>query len=241
MEEYKGPDGFGPIYTNVDFGQTNCGIAYPFPLNPVGSRPTVRVLVTAPLYTGDTGDQSRGNVTDSDKDGFDDGFEWSWDQWQQAHSGDTEACEVGMVGVGIYPNINPVAITNINIVPLWDGAANITRRFNPGLNQSYSRSGLVSSNSDNDVLYDFASGGVSKSWYTDMMEYNASSNAFNVGIVGAPHAIRMDNPPAGDPAPRRCSHPFLIDVDQDGLPDGYEVIFGYDAQVIHFLLLFYRY
>ncbi|MEI6167655.1 MAG: LamG-like jellyroll fold domain-containing protein [bacterium] len=226
IEEYKGPDGLGPFTTTLNFGETKFGISYPLYANPVGSRPPVTVLVTNQLYTGDTGDQSAGNDTDSDKDRFDDGFEWSWDKWQQDHSGSNEIFEAGITNDLV--TTNGVAVMITNVVPAWDGAANVTRRFNPGLNQNSSSSGLASGQSDNDVLYDFASGGVSIDYYTDLMEYNASSNMFSNAINGAPHALRMDHPPAGDANPRRCTHPFLMDVDQDGLPDGYEVIFGYD-------------
>lgn len=227
-EEYQGPDGFGPIFTNLNFGETKCGIAYPFPDNPSGSRPEVWVLVTNQFYTGDTGDQSKGNFSDTDKDKLDDGFEWSWDKWQQSVGGSDEIMQIGVV--------NGVAIYVTNTVPVWDGSTNVTRRFNPGLNQNYSSSGLVSGQSDNDVLYDYTSGGVSKTYYTDLMEYNASSNnIFTPTVAAAPHSIRMDDPPAGDSAPRRCTHPFLMDVDQDGLPDGYEVIFGYDPWNAHTL------
>ena len=212
IEEYEGPDAAGPFTAAINFGATAYGIPYPFPSNPATARPTVYVLVTNALYTGDTGDQSKGNTPLTDRDVFDDGFEFSWDQWQQANSGMVETFELGVV--------NGTAMMISNTVPDWT----VNRVFNP--RQVYSQ---TAGSPDNDVLYDYLTGKVSAYYYTSAAEYNAwVANAFTPGVASAPHAIRMDLPPPGDTNPKRCSHPFLWDVDQDGLPDGYEVIFGYD-------------
>ncbi|MEI8351527.1 MAG: LamG domain-containing protein, partial [bacterium] len=213
IEEYRGPDNIAP-YTNaaVNFGD----VGYPFPSNPVGNRPTVYVRVAVP---GDTGDQSKGNAENSDRDTYDDGFEYSWDQWQ--HWGRTNVAsliggtqEVFMVGV-----TNMVGIYYTNTIPNWATA----RVFNPG------HTDVVGNGPDNDVLYDYQLGKVSQYWYDASREYNVwRPDALSPGIAGAPHSIRMDSPPNGEASPRRCSHPFMWDVDLDGLPDGYEVVFGYD-------------
>ena len=207
IEEYRGPDGTAP-YTTVAVNYGDAG--YPFPANPSGSRPTVYVRVAV---AGDTGDQSKGNSANSDKDPFDDGFEYSWDQWQQAHSGSNEVILVGVT------NAVPVYITNT--VPDWATA----RVFNPG------RTDTPGAGPDYEVLYDYTSGKVSDSYLTASLKYNAwKPDTFSPTVSAAPHTIRMDfkpDMPDGMTA-RRCIHPFLWDVDGDGLPDGYEVVFGYD-------------
>ncbi len=216
--EYCGPDGVPP-WTSVvlNFGESYVDVNgvthnYPFASNPSGSRPAVRIRVPV---AGDTGDQSRANTIYSDRDAFDDGFEYSWDQWQRTHSLSDEAFLVGV------SNGLPSYITNT--VPNWSNST--TRVFNPG------RIATVSDGPDYDILYDYNSGKVSLFYYSAEREYNAwKENAFSPTVAGAPHSIRMDAPPPSPDGalPHRCSHPFLWDVDQDGVPDGYEVIFGYD-------------
>lgn len=221
IEEYRGPDGTPP-WTNVtlNFGEVYVDVygvphAYPFASNPSGFRPEVRIRVPV---AGDTGDQSKGNTSFTDKDPFDDGFEYSWDQWQQAHSGYEELILVGVTNDLAGLTGVPLYITNT--VPVWPGA----RAFNPGVVS------VPGAGPDNDILYDYASGKVSLHYYSADREYDAwKPDAFSPGLA-APHSIRMDAPPtmpAGLVA-KRCSNPFLWDVDLDGLPDGYEVIFGYD-------------
>ncbi len=202
IEEWTGPDGIVPlVYSNISFGHPD----YPFPMNAAGNRPDfVRIAYT---NSSDTRDQSRGNNTDSDEDTFDDGYEYSWDRWHQAHAGSNEVFEVG-----------PHGATITNTIPPWPAQ----RRFNPAV-QHPDMPGL--DRQEGDVLYDYASGGVSGYWYSDVREYTAwQEGAFSPDIAEAPKTIRRDFYPNR----KRSSHPFLIDVDQDGLPDGWEVIFGYD-------------
>ena len=208
IDEWRGPDMIDPCtYSNVTFGM---GL-YPFSTD----RGVVRMKIA---NAADTADQSRGNMADTDADGFDDGYEYTWDRWQHANSGSNEVFIIGVT--------NKVILTITNTVPVWDGAANTTRRYNP--KKVHVDPAGTTGAPDNDVLYDYLTGGVSTYWYSDIMEYNASAtNAFSSGIAGAPHSIRRDQTPTPDNPPR-CTHPFLIDVDKDGLPDGYEVIFGYD-------------
>jgi uncharacterized protein (DUF2141 family) len=240
IEEWRGPDGIDPvIYTNVTFAaNTNSPFLYPFGTD----RGTIRMMVpNQSPYTvinPDTGDQSKGNSFDTDDDKFDDGYEYSWDQWQQTYGGTNELLVIGTTNVFLVKTNTLVPLvlsTNeviklmsvTNVVPVWDGVVNSTRRFNPAT--QHSSSSLASGESDNDVLYDYETGGVSPLWYRDLAEYNAwKPTSFSQTVPGAPHFIRMDNPPPDDPAPQRSSHPFLTDVDRDGMPDGWEVIFHYD-------------
>jgi uncharacterized protein (DUF2141 family) len=225
---------FGGIYVDVT-GSTNL---YPFASNPLGYRPTVWIRVPV---EGDTGDQSKGNTTDTDGDKFDDGYEYSWDKWQQTYGETNELLVIGTTNVFLVKTNTLVPLilsTNeviklmsvTNFVPAWDGVTNITRRFNPAT--QHAASSLASGESDDDVLYDYETGGVSPLWYTDLAEYNAwKPTSFSQTVPNAPHFIRMDNPPPDDPAPQRSSHPFLTDVDRDGMPDGWEVIFDYDPWI----------
>lgn len=252
IDEYNGPDGTPP-WTNVLLSMTGQVVrtsyvdiygvthSYPFAANPVGYRPDIRIRVP---MAGDSGDQSKANNSYSYGTVYDDGFKFSWDVWQKDHS---LSNEVFLAGVS-----NGVAVYFTNTIPQWctfsnetltfiitnTATTNITtnvlsvvvahqngRVFNPGMVSS------PGNGPDNDVLYDYKSGRVSAFYYSAVLEYNAwKSDAFSTTVASAPHSIRMDNPPTMPEGMvvKRCSHPFLWDVDKDGLPDGYEVIFGYD-------------
>lgn len=242
IEEWTGPDDMPPftyakimagdtnVYCAVNQGGTNVVLIvtnalatndspllyfYPFTNNATSLRPAF-VNVRVPNFN-DTGDSSYGNAEDSDGDTFDDGYEWTWDKWQQTNGNTQELFLAGVVyGTAIY---------RTNNIPAWDGKANSTRVFNPGKFKIVTDGGP-----DYDILYDYASGKVSLHYFTAAREYNVwKAGALTPEIGTAPHTIRMDNPPPSKSfPPQRSSHPFLVDVDKDGLPDGYEVIFGYD-------------
>ncbi len=200
-EEYVGPDMIEPvIYTNLNYGDAG----YPLSMNPAGLRPTVIKMVK---NSSDTGDQSKGNNADSDSDTLDDGFEYTWDSWQRDHAGEPETFSY---------DERQSSVTNT--VPPWAGT---NRLFNPGKGFKIPANGAP----DFDVLYDYNTGGVSPSWYDSFMEYNCWQDDYlTPERPEAPHTILRTLHP--DTA--RCTHPFKMDVDQDGLPDGYEVIFGTD-------------
>jgi uncharacterized protein (DUF2141 family) len=235
FEEYCGPD-TNPPYFFVTYQDGDLG--YPLTNNAAALRPDVIISEENLL---DTGDQSDGNTVDTDDDKFDDGYEYSWDKWQQTYGETNELLVIGTTNVFLVKTNTLVPLilsTNeviklmsvTNFVPAWDGVTNITRRFNPAT--QHAASSLASGESDDDVLYDYETGGVSPLWYTDLAEYNAwKPTSFSQTVPNAPHFIRMDNPPPDDPAPQRSSHPFLTDVDRDGMPDGWEVIFDYDPWI----------
>jgi hypothetical protein len=237
LEEYEGSDGVRPwtfltVSTNSAFPIVTNGVSIlVHPLGATGTRPNVAVRIpyVGPAGEVDSDDQSKGNTANSDRDNFDDGYEYSWDQWQHwgrtnvTWSGDSTN-EVYLIGV-----TNQVPIYYTNAIPAWTPS---TRIFKPNRVDS-----LIGGGPDYDVLYDYKTGKVSADYYTADREYGAwQANAFSPGIGAAPHTIVIDgSAPSIDPAlaaagvvTKRCSHPFLWDVDQDGLPDGYEVIFGYD-------------
>ena len=204
MEEYKGPDAQGPTYIRLTSGMPG------YPLTGNINSPVVTALVA---NASDTGDQSKANTIDSDKDTMDDGFEHSWDLWHQTNAGYKEVILIGVT--------NGIPIYYTNTVRAWDGVTNGTRVFNP--KTVYTNDG----GPDMDILYDYQTAKVSQHYFDAVREYNVwQPNALSAGIVGAPHSILMTDPP--DAAPQRSSHPFMWDVDRDMLPDGYEVIFGYD-------------
>ena len=207
IDEWTGPDTIVPLtFQNIT------GLAAGFPSGQVMPA-TVRIAVPNPA---DTGDQSSSKNLDSDYDGFGDGFEFSWDVWQRTNAGTNGAVELFHIG----PMTNDFYTNNI---PPWGGPS-ADRRFNPAV--THPDTAGEDGAPDYDVLYDYAVGGVSASWYSDLIEYNAwSNNIFNATIPTAPyHSIRRDQYPTRP----RSSHPFMIDVDRDGLPDGWEVIFGTD-------------
>jgi len=212
IEEWTGPDEEPPgVYSNLVPGDADYDSEFPDP----GPSRLYRFYANPADSEGDDGDQSHPGRRDTDTDGFDDGFEFAWDKWQQELGGSNEVFVVG-----------PGMAVVTNLVPPWTNTLSSTRRFNP----SEEHEDVEGDNGapDYDVLYDYETAGVSPYWYSDIREYNAwREDAFTAGPDAdpdAPHSIRDDDKP-GTP---RCSHPFYIDVDGDGLPDGWEVIFGYD-------------
>ncbi|MFW5871152.1 MAG: C1 family peptidase [Verrucomicrobiota bacterium] len=94
----------------------------------------------------------------------------------------------------------------------------VDRRFNPGaMHVEPPDAGRA----DYDVMYNPETAGVGN-WLTDEFEYNAWQYT-NTSWVGTNGLFRREHPNR-----RRCTHPFLWDVDRDGLPDGWELAFGYD-------------
>ncbi|MDD5706352.1 MAG: thrombospondin type 3 repeat-containing protein, partial [Kiritimatiellae bacterium] len=205
IQEYTGPDEVAPkIYELVAPGAT----ASDGWVN--DCQATCKRAVN---NTADTSDTSNPSVRDCDEDGFDDGFEYSWDRWHRLY---TAAGTVYLANTNYWP-----AITNV--VPLW--TSNPTDRpFHP------SRTATENGNLDRDYFY---FNDVSKdtrplcgmadeaSPYYNIQEYRASD-----------FAITNSNPypfvrvlPVGL---RWCTNPFVWDSDYDGLPDGYEISFGFN-------------
>ncbi len=205
IEEWRGPDLVDPV--GYEWVATN-GVSS----DGAFTNFTVLSVYRMSANPADTLDQSLSNLADTDEDGFDDGFEYTWDVWQQANQTNEEVFAIGYKGQSLT-----------NIVPVWDGVTNLTRRFNP--RTIHDDTAGVAEGPDGDVLYDYETGGVSAFWYSDLLEHRASDDGrFNDGVAGAPDKIVRTLQPTW----RRCSHPFYIDVDLDGLPDGYEVIYGLD-------------
>lgn len=205
IEEWTGPDAEAPLWYET------------IPTNGVAADGSWTNTLAFPVRraiprTEDTLDQSASNTSDSDSDDFEDGFEFAWDEWQQANAGTPEVFVYSYWGHAVT-----------NFVPAWDGVTNVTRRFNPA--SRHVDTAGDQEGPDSDVLYDYDTGGVSASWYSDILEFMAWTNdAFSAGNTNAPHSINRK----AHPSWRRSSHPFRRDVDGDLLPDGYEVIFGLD-------------
>ena len=173
IEEYEGPDGVKPyafltVSTNSVFPIVTNGVTITeHPLGTTGSRPdvVVRIPYIGPAGEVDSNDQSKGNSANSDTDNFDDGYEYSWDQWQHwgrtnvSWSGDSTN-EVYLVGV-----TNQVPIYYTNAIPVWGVS---TRVFKPNRTDT-----LVGGGPDYDVLYDYKTGKVSEDYYTADREYGA--------------------------------------------------------------------
>jgi len=74
---------------------------------------------------------------------------------------------------------------------------------------------------DYDLIY-LPKGGVGN-WYSDDLEYNAWSTNTIMYSLSSNVIVRLEYPDRP-----RCTNPFLWDTDHDGLPDAWEVVFGYD-------------
>ncbi len=114
----------------------------------------------------DTLDQSSSASKDSEisggkvtGDGFDDGFEYTWDKWQKQHAGEVSRSYVDESGV-----------TNIIYIPAWTNPA--TRYFNPAVLAADQQ------HADTDLIYNPTNSMVGD-WFTDEMEYGAWSNSVN--------------------------------------------------------------
>jgi hypothetical protein len=234
--EYIGPDQIVPfIFTNVMWGEP----LYPF-TNVVTTLPRYSVnlmmtnsLTNSLLYSWtnapDTRDTSFGNVKDTDGDGFDDGFEYTWDQWQQGNGG-TSVLSKASGSVWIAAGITNGFVTNM--VPVWDGTnaiyggTNFNRRFNPAEAHRQTLPGYQpTGDADFDLLYNYLSGSQLR-WYMDIDEYNAWQIVTNPTYSYSTNFVRTAAPFVT--SGRWCTHPFLWDADGDDMPDGWEVVFGYD-------------
>ncbi len=228
MEEYTGPDACKPfVFVSVPPGgvvadaRLSAGYVYREDWGILDATPSgglwtntlaVTVIRMAPDLT-DTADSSFSDTSFTGDDKMDDGFKWSWDLWQSNHVGQT------IVNTNIW-----ILITNT--VPPWA----TSRIFKPSGSFVEPAGGAPSYDVwYNPVLKGGVPAGARRSgWVTVMDKYQAStivtSNAFPV--------VRQ-NPPPGNPP--WCVNPFLWDTDGDGLPDGWELTFGYDPWTAHSL------
>ncbi len=191
--EYRGPDGIPPRQMGVVTNFTKI----------------VKSVRRAVKNDGDespeidTGDGSHPMMVDTDRDKFDDGFEYSWDKWQISNGHQL------MTNVARWPGIT-------NTVDQMVGGTwtNGTRPFHPNRFHDYS-------NVDMGYIYDVTTGRPTKP-YSDMEEYLVWNNQDPTSIP----LVRDDKP--ADSTERWCTNPFVWDTDHDGLPDGWEIIYGYN-------------
>jgi uncharacterized protein (DUF2141 family) len=197
-EEYIGPDALVPY----DFATVLAGGTAPDSwANTIG-----RTVIRRITNTTDTADTSYSDTIYTGMEGMDDGFKWSWDLWQTNNAGRL------ISNTNIWPRIT-------NTVPSWAQS----RIFKPSQPFDEPGSGAPSYNVwYNPTVRGLESAGARRStWVTVLDKYHASvrvsSNVYPV--------VRMD-PPLGNP--EWCVNPFLWDTDSDGMPDGWELTFGYD-------------
>ncbi|MFO7534787.1 MAG: LamG-like jellyroll fold domain-containing protein [Kiritimatiellia bacterium] len=196
ISEWTGADGVAPCTYETVPGNTV------FTYNGVARQPVKRRVPAWPArQAGDTDDQTDPFSPDTDNDGFDDGYEYSWDQWQKANQG----MNIQGSGLNFWP-----AITGV--VPAWPA----NRRYNGKSLLTVTPNTLEP---DYDWLYDLNLGSVAGA-FNDLSEYQASSLFGGSNVY--PVVRRVQRPE------RWCTNPFLWDTDSDGLPDGWEMSFGFD-------------
>ncbi len=95
----------------------------------------------------------------------------------------------------------------------------VDRRFNPAVAHIQDD---VFGRPDYDLVY-YIQTGRAVAWFTDFLEYNVwQDGGQTIGNYFIPQIID------GSSTRRRSSHPFYWDADGDGLPDGWEIAYGYD-------------
>jgi len=191
IEEYYGPDNVAPYNYEIVSDPTE----------------SVRPICRAQENPNDHYDTSFSDTTDSEAagggDGFDDGFEYTWDQWQGDHAGLTARDPLN------------------HVVPDRFGISGntIDRRFNPAVIHAQDD---IFGSPDYDQVY-YIQTGSAVAWFTDQLEYSAyTDGGQTIGNYFIPQII------GGSSAARRSSHPFYWDTDVDQLPDGWEIAYGYD-------------
>ncbi len=197
IDEWRGPDSIDPctyatVAGSTAFASTNV------------TRLPVKWRVPAWPAINGTDDQSNPQRVDTDGDKFDDGYEFSWDQWQVAHQGESI-----LKNPAIWPTVNQT-------VPSWVTA----RRYNPKVRRDASNS---DSTPDFDLLYDPSTGRPTDPW-SDPLEYQASTLLVSL-FPGSNNVAVVRDPVRAEPW---CTNPFMWDTDGDGLSDGWEISFGYD-------------
>ncbi len=190
IDEWRGPDGADPCTYETKVG--GVGVFTSFS---VERKDVVRRV----LNLADSGDQSNPLSADTDNDSFDDGYEFTWDEWQRVHAGER-----------IDPATNWPAITAV--VPDWT----TDRWYHPAVPLIVTAETLEP---DFDWLYVLSNGQASRP-FAPLDEYQASSLAASSNYYPIVRVVQRPE--------RWCTHPFLWDADSDGLPDGWELSFGYD-------------
>lgn len=193
--EYIGPDDAPPLLDDPANPITLAGITKP-----------VRRAIQNP---DDTGDSSHPLKKDSDKDEFDDGFEYSWDKWQRLNE-NLRMTDRDRDGPPYWPGITE---TVVDLVGPW---ADGNRPFHPTKPTS------MGENLDWGYMYNLKTGRVSMP-YNNREEYSIWQTTQSMEFP----VDRSDEKPAGS-TDRWCTNPFLWDTDDDGMPDGWEVSFGYN-------------
>ena len=204
MEEYTGPDAASPYnFESVPAGGTGALDGW---VNTIVGK-TVKRRVANPADTQDT---SFSDTSFTGGDNMDDGFKWTWDFWQSNNVGREIA------NTNIWPQIT-------NKVPSWA----VSRLFKPSATFVEPAEGFPSYDVwYNPVLNGLVPAGARRSvWVTVIDKYHASA-LISSNSVAFPFPLVRQNPPPGNPA--WCVNPFLWDTDGDGLPDGWELTFGYD-------------
>jgi hypothetical protein len=192
IEEYIGPDQQGPTFYNVPASEW--ATYFPGSTDYPARKKTMKVKL---VNASDTGDYSNPANPQTDADGMDDGFEYTWDVWQQNQQGDP---------------IQTKWVKITGTVPAWPGS----RYFHPRVAAGTGSDQLLP---DYDWLY-YTNTAQVRSEFSSYQEsiasvFSASNGAFAVNRGSVPW----------------CTNPFLWDTDGDGLPDGWELSFGFNPWV----------
>jgi len=218
LKRYIGPDGKPPYQVLVvPPGSNYVNRSGATVLNTLS-----RNIYFAQQVAADTKDQSDPTKISTMGDGFDDGFKYSWDAWQMAHTMPPLSTSTFLANTNLWPGITETVFQTWD---WWtDPTGGTSRPFKPN------RSSANVGNLGQGYFYSTRPPNPATGYILPGSPLNAI-DAYQASVVytstNVLYQVIRQNPPRNTTG-RWCTNPFLWDTDNDGMPDGWELTFGYD-------------